>query len=77
MTCAYANLFGAPDTGLHRYRIANIAVVDTAVTVLLALIIAYVTRRPFGWVLLGLFVLGIFIHRLFCVRTTVDKLVFR
>ena len=76
MPCQYANLFGAPNTGPHSYRIANIAIVDAGLTVLVAAMIAYFTKYSFVWTLLGLFVLGIFLHRLFCVRTTVDKLLF-
>jgi len=76
MPCPYANLFGAPNTGVHAYRVANIAVVDLGLTVILAGVIAWLTKRSFGWLLLGLLLLGIVLHRAFGVRTTVDQLLF-
>jgi type IV secretory pathway VirB2 component (pilin) len=76
MSCPYANLFGAPNTGPHAYRIADIAVVDAGLTLLVAAIIAYFTKHSFAWTLFWLFLIGIFLHRLFCVRTTIDKILF-
>ena len=34
MFCNYRNLFGEVNTGLHSYRLFNIAVVDVLVTLL-------------------------------------------
>jgi hypothetical protein len=74
--CLYKDLFGRPREGAHSYRIFDIAVVDVAATV----VVAYVIARIFGlsiWKsLVVLFIVGILSHRMFCVRTTVDKLVF-
>ena len=74
--CQYKDIFGRPREGAHAYRLFDIAVVDVAATVLLAFVIA----RLFGFVfwksLVALFIIGIILHRAFCVRTTVDKLVF-
>ena len=74
--CRYKDIFGRPREGAHAYRLFDIAVVDVAATVL----VAYVIARVFGFVfwksLVTLFLIGIISHRLFCVRTTVDKLVF-
>ena len=77
MACQYANMFGKPTTGAHAYRIANIAVVDVAATVVLAWFVAYVMKWSFGWTLVGCFTLGIAAHRFFCVRTTVDRMLFK
>jgi hypothetical protein len=33
-------------------------------------------HTSFAWTTAGLFFLGIILHRLFCVRTTIDKLIF-
>ena len=69
-------MFGIPGKGIHSYRILNIAIVDVIETVIAALIISYLGKYPF-WIVLGcLFLLGIICHRLFCVRTTVDKILF-
>ena len=69
-------MFGAPNTGAHSYRIFDLAVVDILVTMIVAYIISYFSKYPFSYTLAILFVLGIIIHRLFCVRTTVDKFLF-
>ena len=74
--CKYKDIFGKPGKGVHSYRFMNIAVVDVAATLLVAFLIAYFTKRPFLNVSIILFILGIISHRLFCVTTTVDKLLF-
>ena len=77
MACKYSNLFGAPNTGPHAYRIANIAVVDVIATVILAWVVSRGLRLQFAWTLLWCFVAGIIAHRIFCVRTTLDRLLFK
>ena len=74
--CRYKDIFGRPREGAHAYRIFDIAVVDVAATVVVAFIIARVFGLVFWKSLVVLFILGIILHRMFCVRTTVDKLVF-
>jgi uncharacterized membrane protein len=74
--CKYKDVFGRPREGAHAYRIFNVAVVDVITTVVVAFLIA----RAFGFVfwksLVVLFLIGIISHRMFCVRTTVDRWVF-
>ena len=80
--CVYSEkiqkIFGPIGEGIHSYRIYDIAILD----VLFTIIGAYFIHRfllpniPFCQVLLGLFLLGIVLHRIFCVRTTVDKWIF-
>ena len=77
MLCQFRNLFGQPGKGAHKYRIANIALVDLLGTLLLAYIIHLYTVYSFPIILAGVFLLGIIAHRLFCVRTTIDKLLFK
>lgn len=77
MFCQYKNIFGEVNKGVHSIRLFNIAIVD----VLATLLIAYVINNMFpsihfSCVLISLFLLGIIMHRLFCVRTTIDKLLF-
>ena len=70
-------MFGAPNTGLHKYRIFNIAIIDLVFTIVLAYIIhKYNPKYKFIHILSILVITGIFLHKLFCVRTTVDKLLF-
>lgn len=80
--CQYSEIFGKPNEGAHSIRIFNIAIVDVIMTFLGALLIYYLVNKIFEinisyWVYVsGLFISGIILHRLFCVRTTVDKLLF-
>ena len=74
--CRYKDLFGRPREGAHAYRIFDIAVVDVAATVVVAFIIARIFGVAFWKSLVALFLVGIISHRMFCVRTTVDKWVF-
>lgn len=74
--CRYKDIFGHPKEGAHAYRMFDIAIVDVAATVVVAYIIASVCGVVFWKSLVILFLIGIISHRAFCVRTTVDKLVF-
>jgi hypothetical protein len=76
MLCKYQNILGKPNTGLHKYRIFNIAIVDVLLTIIVAFIISYFLSFNFFITLFILFLLGILLHRIFCVKTTVDKLLF-
>jgi len=78
----YKDFFGKPGTGSHKYRFLNIAIVDVGATIVVVYMI-YLLLTYFGYVvhfwilLLGMFILGIFLHRIFDVRTTVDKILFK
>jgi len=74
--CRYKDIFGRPKEGAHAYRIFDIAVVDVAATVFVAFLISHFFGFVFWKSLVALFLIGIISHRAFCVRTTVDKLVF-
>ncbi len=76
--CEKSKMLGEPNKGAHKTRIPclNVALVDVALTVLAAWIIAKVFKLNFWAVLFFLFVASIVAHRAFCVRTTVDKLLF-
>jgi hypothetical protein len=75
--CKYKNIFGKVGEGIHSYRIFNIAVADVLLTILGAFIIKFfLPKYKFFVILLILFASGIILHRMFCVRTTIDKLLF-
>ena len=74
--CKYRDALGVPGKGVHYLRVGGIAVADVVMTLVGAYIIAYYARASFAWTAAGLFLLGIILHRLFCVRTTIDKLLF-
>lgn len=74
--CKYKNIFGEPGTGAHSYRLFGVAIVDVVLTIIAAYIVSYYFKFSFIYVLLIFFAAGIILHRLFCVRTTIDKLLF-
>ena len=73
----YENIFGKPGTGIHSIRIANIAILDILVTLVIAYGLCLLFPRVPKYIFfVGIFIVGIVVHRLFCVRTTVDKFLF-
>lgn len=77
MFCEYKEILGKVKKGVHSYRFFDIAVVDVLMTILGAyLLYLFIPQSNFFVILVSLFLLGIAMHRLFCVRTTVDKMLF-
>lgn len=74
--CKYKNILGIPNKGIHSYRFMSVAIADVIMTIIAAILISYFFNGSFFYTLIALFVLGIILHRLFCVRTTIDKLLF-
>lgn len=74
--CKYRNALGEPGKGIHSYRLFGVAIADVLMTIVGAYMISYVLKTPFWYTLIAFFLLGIFLHHLFCVRTTIDKLLF-
>ena len=74
--CPYKNAFGRLGTGIHSYRIMNVAVLDFGVTAVVAYILSLIFKTRFLHTFIVFFLIGIVVHRAFCVRTTIDKLVF-
>jgi hypothetical protein len=74
--CKYKDILGKPNQGVHSYRIFNIAIVDVLLTILAAYFLSIVTKYKFIYTLIFMFLLGIISHRIFCVGTTIDKLLF-
>ena len=78
MLCKYGKMlepyFGKVGEGVHSYRIFDIAIVDVISTIVGAFIIHLFLPFRFIYVLIALFLLGIILHRVFCVRTTIEKL---
>lgn len=76
MFCKYKDIFGKPGEGAHSTRFANVAIVDVFLTVIVGIIISYLLNYNVYTVTGLVFLIGIIAHRLFCVKTTVDKLLF-
>jgi uncharacterized membrane protein len=74
--CKYKNALGEPGKGIHSYRLFGVAIADVIMTIIGAFLISYFFKFSFIKTLLVLFLTGIVLHRLFCVRTTIDKLLF-
>ena len=84
--CKYKDKFGIPRKGFHKIRIPgfDIALTDTLLTIVLGLvtgiIISFILKinyiSTFILCTLFLFILGICLHRLFCVNTTINKSIF-
>ncbi len=72
----YSEIFGKVNEGIHSYRIFNIAIIDVISTIIGALVISIIFKINFGLILIFLFLLGIVLHRLFCVNTTINKMIF-
>jgi len=75
--CRYKDIFGKPGEGVHKYRLFNIAIVDTVLTIIAAWFIARWLNKSFWIVLIVLLIIGIIVHRLFCVKTTLTNYVFK
>lgn len=78
--CQYKDVLGVPGKGVHSYRIFNIAIVDVLLTFIFAYLFYYCLwdNYDYGyWVyVVLLFVIGIVLHRVFCVKTTIDVMLF-
>ena len=74
--CQYKDALGVPGQGIHSYRIFNIAVADVLMTIAGAWLISIAFPKRFLLILAILFLLGIALHRLFCVNTTVGRTIF-
>jgi hypothetical protein len=74
--CKYKNALGVPGKGIHLYRLFGVAIADVIMTIIGAILISFFFKTNLNYTMICLFLLGIVLHRLFCVRTTVDKLLF-
>ena len=74
--CKYKDIFGKPNTDIHSYRIFNIAYMDVIFTILAGILISYSFNYSLIKVLIVLFLIGIVMHYIFCVKTTVNNFIF-
>ena len=71
--CDFKNIFGEPGKGVHSIRFMGAALVDYALTILLAMIITKFTKIPLVLSTILCFVIGILLHAIFCVPTQTTK----
>lgn len=75
MICKYKDILGIPGKSIH-FHVFGIAIVDVVMTFIGAYVISRMAGTSLFYTTLGLFLLGIFMHRLFCVRTTLNNYLF-
>ncbi len=80
--CSYNRIFGEPRKDFHSIRIPilDIALLDTLGTIFFAYILSFYclkrTKYNFFIILFILFILAIFSHYIFCVKTKINSLLF-
>jgi len=70
--CQYNNIFGKPNKGIHSHRLFGFAIVDILATLILAYIISKYTSYKLIYCVIFTILLGIIIHKIFCVKTKLN-----
>jgi len=73
MLCHYSDIFGKPGEGFHKERILGFAAYDLIGTLLLIIIISMISGISLIVVSMITLILTIFIHKIFCVETALNK----
>ena len=76
MFCQYQNILGEPGKGIHKARFLGFAQNDIIGTIILAWFLNLYFKINYFHMLAILFVIAILLHRLFCVPTTLNKIIF-
>jgi hypothetical protein len=69
----FSNIFGKPNTGFHSVRFLGTALGDYILTILLAIIITWITKIPLVITTIICLVVGVILHMLFGVNTGAVK----
>jgi len=74
--CPFKDIFGKVREGPHSYRIFDVAIVDTLLTILLAWILQKIFFKNFSFliVLVVTFIVGELMHWYFCVDSKVIQI---
>ena len=72
--CPFKNIFGEPGAGIRTFRIFDISIFDLGFVLAFAAIISIMNNWNFVKVSLLLIVLGVIFHKLFCVKTGLNKM---
>jgi hypothetical protein len=73
--CKYKHSLGIPSEGVHKHYF-GVAMFDVIGTIVIGVILSFLFKWNTILTITVLFILGVILHRLFCVRTTVDKILF-
>jgi hypothetical protein len=71
--CQYRDSLGVSGQGIHSRRFMGLSINDVLMTFIGAFLVSKGTGWDLEWVTGGLFLLGIFLHWLFCVSTTIGR----
>lgn len=73
--CQYKDILGKPNEGVRqKLRLFDISIIDVILTIILGLLLARIFKiTKFNGVLVS-FLLSIIFHKIFCVDTTINKL---
>lgn len=74
--CKFKDIFGKERQGFHSIRLFDIAIGDLVLTIIGAYVISNAFGTNFVSTTLVVLVLGVLLHRLFCVNTKVNTLIF-
>jgi hypothetical protein len=76
MSCQYKYALGVPGQGVHSAHFLGTAIFDYVATILGAMLLSKVTGIPLVLTTIGLFILGIILHMVFCLRTGTETWLF-
>jgi uncharacterized membrane protein YcaP (DUF421 family) len=76
MLCRFRHIFGVERQGIHSLRVFDVAIVDVIGTIVGGIFIAKYFGINMFATIAALFVLGIVMHRLFCVDSTFNMFLF-
>ena len=65
MLCKYKDIFGKPNKGVHSYRIFGFASVDLLSTILICILLAYLTDYTFLELFIFLMLISFICHKIF------------
>lgn len=72
MFCKYRHILGKEREGIHSIRLFDIAIIDVVLTIVGGVLLAYVFKWNVLITILILFIIGVLVHRLFCVNSTIN-----
>jgi len=73
--CQYKDSLGIPGEGIHTH-VLGIAIIDLILTICFAYLLSNIYSISLFITLISLLLLGIILHKLFCVDTTINKIIF-
>jgi hypothetical protein len=69
----YSDIFGVVGQGIHKYRFMDAAIIDYALTIIIASITTYYSKIPLVLTTILWFTIAIILHMLFGVETNTIK----